>query len=65
MKQSFILTAISLLVVPIVLFSCSPKKQTYNLDEIYPVSLHESIDPPESAEEWIKEKGRPVDLSGL
>ncbi len=35
--------------------SCSNQETTNNLNEVYPINLHESINPPESAEEWIEE----------
>lgn len=35
--------------------SCSNQETSNNLNEVYPINLHESINPPETADEWIEE----------
>ena len=51
MKVTKLILGISILVQAL---SCSNQKGPNNFNEVYPINLHESINPPESAEEWIE-----------
>lgn len=55
MKIKDLKCCLSIFIITIFLAACQNQEQNNNLNEVYPISLHESIDPPESAEEWIEE----------
>ncbi|MCK5820309.1 MAG: 6-bladed beta-propeller [Bacteroidales bacterium] len=51
MKTYLILTFYFLLL----LSACSQTQKSASIDEVIPINLHESVNPPSSAEEWINE----------
>jgi hypothetical protein len=55
MKIKELKCCLSIYIITIFLVACQNQEQNNNLNEVYPISLHESINPPESAEEWIEE----------